>query len=253
MFRVLLTFILAVLPTLAHAQGMAAKAVIASPAGDTIPAGYPVMLDASASVCDPSQPLRWQVVRPPGIPVGTYDKGPRQGVAALIATLPRQDAVYTIAVTACVVDPQTHAVEVDTAVFDIHAEYAPTPTPVPPGPAPPIPGPVTGKLDRVLMVYESSNNMTIAQIHVLNSTAIRTALGNLLPKDGVMPAWRCWDKDVDVSRETPGWKQAWESVKGELKSFPCVVLFSGATHTVVPLPETEDAFLSLIGKKLGLR
>lgn len=242
------------------------KAVVVSPAGDSVPAGYPVMLDATSSVMDTAQPLQWQVVRPPGLVIGTFDKGPRQGVAALFATLPKQDANYTIAVTAVVVDPSSHEVKVDTSVVDIHAEYTP---PIPPGPVPPVPpvppGPVPvpptpvptpGKLNRVVMVYESSANMTFGQIRMMNSTAVRYTLSSKLPKDGTMPAWRCWDKDVDVSRETSGWQQAWGSVKAELATqpLPCVVLFDDkGGHAIVPLPETEDAFLSLIGKQLGLR
>lgn len=229
---------------ISNAVAGAPKASVISTAGPEVLAGYPVLLDATTSVCDPDQPLSWQVVRPIGPVIWTFDKGGRDAIAGLLVTEPGKDQVYTVAVSACSVDSETHHVLFDTAVVEIHAVAGPAPPnpPVPPNP------PTPGKLARVIMVYESAANLTRAQYNILSSTVIRAKLNEVCPKDG----WRCWDEDVDVSREGAAWQSAWASVLGELaarSAEPTLILFDDrGGHVLLPLPTTVDDFLNILGK-----
>jgi hypothetical protein len=88
----------------------------------------------------------------------------------------------------------------------------PSPTPGPtPGPTPdptptPIPTPVAafGPLARVLILYETSSATGREPFYSLDFVE---SIGRIVPVEDGVPAYRCWDFDVDASR-MPGWSGA---------------------------------------------
>lgn len=121
---------------------------------------------------------------------------------------------------------------------------APGPDPQPdPGPDPK-PIPVGDK--RVLLVYESTQNLTRAQINVLYSPKVTEWL-NSNTKEG-KEGWRRWDKDVNTEHETDLFKQLWSDAKPNLGTLPVIVLVNGTKGRVYPLPENEASALELLSK-----
>lgn len=120
----------------------------------------------------------------------------------------------------------------------------PGPGPLPPGPNPP--APIQGL--RVLMVYESSSNMTQGQMAVLYSPKVADYL-DAKCKDG-KAGWRRYDKDFDAHGEPQIWQQIWADVKPKIKAVPALVVIDGTKGEALPLPETVDAALALL-KKYG--
>ena len=115
----------------------------------------------------------------------------------------------------------------------------PTPTPTPQGPV------------RVLILYESSSNLTAAQVNVMNSTKFRAFLTAHCLKDSNVPAFRFWDKDVDTSTEFPAWQAAFSKAKADPAPLPKVVIFAGDAVISAPLPSNEDDAIKLIQKYSG--
>lgn len=121
----------------------------------------------------------------------------------------------------------------------------PTPPPVPPGPTPDPPTPPTpeppvpawGPLARVIVLYESSAMTGREPIY---STTTSEALSAVCPNasDG-RPAWRIWDKDLDVSKETT-WVDAMAKAKAAFTPpGPVLYAFDGAGRVKeIPLPPT---------------
>lgn len=115
-------------------------------------------------------------------------------------------------------------------------------------PQPP-PGPVSGF--RVIFVSESSANHTREQLNILSSTAIAGYLNAKASKDEKgRPAWRRWDKDVDVTNELESWKVFWTNVKPKLGTLPMLVISSDRGIEVLPLPATEADTLTFL-KRYG--
>lgn len=121
----------------------------------------------------------------------------------------------------------------------------PTPIPVPPTPVPPTPlGPL-----RVILAFDSTANMTAGQIEALSSTDVRGWLNQHCGKDGAgRPAWRSWDKTVDVSGEPKDWQDAWSAAKPMLGTLPQVIVFVGQKGTAYPLPDSADGLTALLAK-----
>lgn len=114
----------------------------------------------------------------------------------------------------------------------------------------PVPTPVTGPL-RVIILYESKDALPAGQIDILHSTAIRAYLDTHCMKDGVMPAYRVWDKDVDATSETTSWQAPLATAKANPLPVPKICIFTAAGYRViVPLPADEQATLDLL-KKYG--
>lgn len=130
--------------------------------------------------------------------------------------------------------------------------HPPGPTPVPPGPGPkPVPTPDGGL--RVLLVVESSANLTREQLHTLNSTKVAAYLNAKCAKgsDGT-PGWRRWDPQQTTEHADPVMRQLWNDSKAEaLKALPALVIASGKQATVYPLPATEAEALNLLKKHGG--
>jgi hypothetical protein len=120
-----------------------------------------------------------------------------------------------------------------------------------PGPGPgPIPGPVIPEPLRVIFIYESSDPLSREQNNILNSPAIRSYLTSHCLKDGDLPAWRYWDKDINVSKESAAWQAAWNSAKVDPTPLPKIVIFTKTAMVAYPLPADEQATLDLL-KKYG--
>lgn len=127
----------------------------------------------------------------------------------------------------------------------------PGPKPVPPGPDvdPNAPPPIAGEGFRVLIVYETGQNLPAAQSPILFGKTIREYLDakTVLDADGRTHAWRIWDKDVDASGESKSWQDALARPR---KSIPWILISNGTTGYEGPLPATVDEALALL-KKYG--
>lgn len=106
--------------------------------------------------------------------------------------------------------------------FQVKSNIGPRPPPKPdptpgPGPSPdPTPVPLAGF--RVLLLQETSANMTKEQYNALSSTKVIDYLTKKTTQTQGKPGWRKWDPfppkgDLDVSRELPIWQNLWASVK----------------------------------------
>lgn len=125
----------------------------------------------------------------------------------------------------------------------------PTPEPPPPEPPPVPPTPAWGPLARVIVLYESSAMTGREPIY---STTTSEALSAVCPpaSDG-RPAWRIWDKDLDVSKE-PGWSDAMAKAKAGLTGVGPVLFAFDSDGRVkeIPLPPTltpADAAVAIRG------
>ena len=113
----------------------------------------------------------------------------------------------------------------------------PTPPPVPP--QPPAPFPVAGL--RVLIVYESANLLSPNQSVVLRSGTIREYI------TGKAGDYRIFDQHVDLTNESPLWKNAMGLPRERL---PWLIVGNGVTGYQGPLPDSVDATLAIV-KKYG--
>ena len=192
--------------------------------------GEPVFFDLSA--CTSATPVELdQAVAPFPVEVTlSYDTTGKQVMFAKVIF--DRPGSYVLAVIATgTVKPRAYAFK--TVVC---STPAPPPPPVPPTPPTPPPTPDPPKPDvvgnlRVLMLYESSGAMTQEQRYTFYSTAkLLPYLNDKCLKDtqGV-PSWRFWDKDVNLSKETPEWTDAMAKAKADAKALPKVVVFAGNT------------------------
>lgn len=129
------------------------------------------------------------------------------------------------------------------------APVPPGPGPVPPGPTPP---PSPAKQLRVILVYESSANMTKDQMTALYSPKVVEYLNAKTVKDGTATGWRRWDKDVSSENEKEPWKRIWAATKPNIKTVPAVVILDGDNGTVLPFPENEASLLALLKQYGGV-
>lgn len=120
------------------------------------------------------------------------------------------------------------------------------PGPNPPGPNPPGPTPTPTNALRVLLVYESLDNMTPKQLNILSSTKMTEYLNRKCVKDSNRPGWRRWDKDINTDKEVDTWKALWTAVKPTLGKLPQLIIFQDKKGTAYPLPETEEDLLKLL-------
>ena len=131
---------------------------------------------------------------------------------------------------------------------------SPGPVPPPPGPGPQPPGPqppapISEPGFRVLIVYESEDKQKYSYETqaILYGVAVRTFLDSKCVKDDGKPAYRMYDKDVNVSGDLEVWKKA---MARERKSTPWVIISNGTTGFEGPLPSTPTEFLELCKKYL---
>lgn len=109
---------------------------------------------------------------------------------------------------------------------------------------------VSPGVSRVLFVYESAEALRRGQIDAIFSNDTRMYLDARIPKaaDG-KPGWRCWDKDVDVSSESPEWRAIWADVRPKIASFPAtVVVDKSGKVAVYGVPDSPEDLQSLINK-----
>jgi hypothetical protein len=131
-------------------------------------------------------------------------------------------------------------------------EVQPGPAPVPPDPKPVPPDPV-GKFSKALIVYETADlsKMARPQHAVLFAKSVRDHLQakTSLEPDGKTRAWRIFDKDVDASTDSRGWK---ELLARPRASTPWIILTDGAGAVIHegPLPADVNATLELL-KRFG--
>lgn len=129
------------------------------------------------------------------------------------------------------------------------------PGPKPPEPKPPEPKPPTPATGlRVLMVGETgpSGKWTRGQLNVWNSTVLKAYLDSKCVKgsDG-RPEWRKWDIQVVITKDTETMKALWAATKPQLNNLPALVIVTDQNGEIYPLPDTEQAVIDLIKKKLG--
>lgn len=133
---------------------------------------------------------------------------------------------------------------------DPPAPPTPVPPPTPPTPVDPAPIPADG--NRVLIVYETADltNYPAAQTNVLYAKQVRDYLRSkcVVGPDGKTREWRIYDKDLDLSGESPLWRDA---MKRDRKSLPWIVISTGKTGYEGPLPADVPSTLALLKKYFG--
>ena len=96
--------------------------------------------------------------------------------------------------------------------------------------------------------------MSRAHLSVWNSTALKTYLDGRCAKgsDG-RPEWRKWDRDIVLTKETKTLTQLWEATKPKLVGarLPAILIVSDTAGELLPLPDTVEATVALIGHKTG--
>lgn len=128
----------------------------------------------------------------------------------------------------------------------------PTPDPNPPKPPdPPTPTPIPPGEFRVLLLYESSANMTREQLNALNSTQITDYLNRKTAATDGGKGWRKWDKDVNTEKETATWKALWAATKSSITTLPAVCIVKGTKGELFPLPATEAETLAFLKRHGG--
>lgn len=241
----------AILPLLAAgALAQSPVAVLSVPAQVNVQA--PVILSTVGSV-SPGAPV--QVVFDPGsadpnvavVPVATPDgKGGWTSVGAMVS-FPKTGVYRPVAVA---VGNGKYAVQ----VRDVTVGTVPPVPPVPPTPVPPTPTPTVG-LARVVFVYETSANLTPAQLAVLRSQDVRTWMDLNVGKDSKgLPAWRFWDKDQILADQNSDWAGYWSRAKAAVGSnpLPQVAVFgTNGSVQAVALPGTEQDTIALLTKFKG--
>jgi hypothetical protein len=99
------------------------------------------------------------------------------------------------------------------------------------------------------MIYESSmaSELKPGQFSAIYGKATRDYLNQVCATgpDGKTKEWRIFDKDVEISGEQKHWVDA---MKRDRKTLPWVIISNGKTGYEGPIPETADAFMSLLKK-----
>jgi hypothetical protein len=137
-------------------------------------------------------------------------------------------------------------------LIDIGAAPQPPPIPEPkPIPTPdPKPHPVLTGF-RALIIHESSEAYSREQLNILNSPAIYAYLNTHCIKNGSVPEWRKWDKDVVLgANESPALKQLWADSKAKIGKLPQLVIATNSQAKYYDLPATEADTLTLL-KSIG--
>lgn len=122
----------------------------------------------------------------------------------------------------------------------------PPPQPQPPIPQPPIPNPPTPAPSgfRVILVYESSMQIPKAQVNALYSVQVEEYLNKKCAEG--KRGWRRFDKDIDVSNETPVFQALWKVAKPQITKLPAIVVVNDSKGEVYALPDTEQQLLDFL-------
>lgn len=141
----------------------------------SVPAGWPIMLDALGSTCEPGSPVVWKLVDGPRNTITVYDQADALGVLAVIRDpAPGRyririycygylDKPFKIGDKTFDVTPMVSTAEAVIDVGAIPQPTPPTPTPTPsPNPKPPTPQPTT-ELEAMGLTYGRMLISTYAQ------------------------------------------------------------------------------------------
>jgi hypothetical protein len=129
------------------------------------------------------------------------------------------------------------------------------PKPDPPGPAP---QPMPSEGFRVLIVRETKDlsSLPASQVAIFSSTEVRQYLNQKTLLEGNQRAYRIWDQNTDISRESETWKIAMDGVINGNKthniskatSLPWILLTNGKEGYEGPLPNDVDKMMELLRK-----
>lgn len=137
-------------------------------------------------------------------------------------------------------------------VLGLGCSLPPQPQPVVPDPPKPNPVvPVTVPGLRILVLTDSTAVISLNQVGVLGSVALRSALDEICVKDkNGKPDWRSWDypalKEAGVDHETQEWRTIWESVKTKEIKLPCFVASVNGRLAVAGVPENEEEAVKVV-------
>lgn len=109
----------------------------------------------------------------------------------------------------------------------------PGPGPQPPGPTPG-PAPIDGSGLRVLIVFESSDNLSHAHMSLIYGADYRSFLNGICVKEGQTPEWRILDKDTQFKSQSK-WSKALARPR---QSLPWIIVSNGTSGYEGPLPES---------------
>ena len=200
--------------------------------------------------------LRWRIDSPDGAvpPLELLDSQGRPVLVFMSPVPGAYKAVLTAQVPADGLDPFGEG------VHRVTVGKRPTPTPDDddvepgPGPKPPTPtpddnAPFPSDGLAVLIVYETGDASRLSSGHraIIFGADARKFLDETTKTeaDGRTPAYRIFDKDVDISVIDNRWKAAMGVAR---ESLPWVVVSNGRTGFSGPLPATVDEFKALVGK-----
>lgn len=243
-------------PTCGYASDSPAPVVPPAPPQVRVSAGTPKVVFAPVAVVNVGEPTFIDATGSVGDKFTWFpDPGPHfktRGLLAAFATDTPGQYVFSlraIGVTDGLADEASL-----TVTLHVNGPPGPVPVPVPPVPPVPVPPvPVPGTKLRAIVLYESAAKMSREHLGVLNSTALRSYLSAHCLDDGGRPAWRVWDKDTDVSKESAAFRSAMNAARAETTQLPKIMLYSGDNTTIpvaIPLPASEAEALDLL-RKIG--
>lgn len=127
------------------------------------------------------------------------------------------------------------------------------PDPVDPKPKPPEPPQPVGT-PWVLIVYESADvaKYPPSQVSAMWGKTVQSFLNSITPyeADGKTKAWRVWDQNQPLEKESKGWQWA---MGLERSSLPWIVVGSGQSALYKgPLPQNPTDTVNVIKKALGM-
>lgn len=241
---------------------VALAAYVPALAGDvTVKIQGPTQVDsggfALVGECDkPDAVLRWRVDAPDGAapPLELLDSQGRPVLVFMSPAPGSYKAVLTAQVPADGLDPFGEG------VHRTKVGKGPRPTPEPdidpvdpvdpdPPPTPDDNAPFPSDGLAVLIVYETGDASRLSSGHraIIFGADARKFLDETTKTeaDGRTPAYRIFDKDVDISVIDNRWKAAMGVAR---ESLPWVVVSNGRTGFSGPLPATVDEFKALVGK-----
>lgn len=111
-----------------------------------------------------------------------------------------------------------------------------------PGPGP---SPTPNGEFRVLVLYETADNLTAGQIDSMSSGSVLEWLTT-----NAANKWRMFDDDVKLDY-LPEWKPLVEQAKSTTGDMPKVVVFGRGKPRSYPLPESAAEMLALLQKAKG--
>lgn len=160
--------------------------------------------------------------------------------------------VYKIKVRSVTLDKDGQtSIETARATVTIGDGKPPVPPGPDPGPLPPDPKPDDAPIKapgfRVLILFESKQNLTVGQTAVMYGKPIRDWLKASCAKDKDNPdgAFRIWDKDADASAESKPWQDA---LKRQRSETPWIIISNGKSGYEGPLPKDANEAFELLKK-----